>query len=80
MRALALLNNKFSLAMAQEFARRLARESNNFGDQVARAVELVNQRSATPRELNEYSDYASKHALENLCRLLFNSSEFVFLD
>ncbi len=80
LQALALLNNKFSLAMAQEFARRLARESNNFGDQVARAVELVNQRSATPRELNEYSDYASKHGLENLCRLLFNLSEFVFLD
>ncbi|MEZ6078103.1 MAG: hypothetical protein R3C56_21250 [Pirellulaceae bacterium] len=66
--------------MAQEFARRLKREYESSNAQVARAVELVTQRSVTPGELTEYMDYAHRHGLENLCRLLFNLSEFVFLD
>ncbi|MEZ6152639.1 MAG: DUF1549 domain-containing protein [Pirellulaceae bacterium] len=80
LQALTLLNNKFNLVMAQEFARRLKRESKSSNAQVARAVELVTQRSVTPGELTEYMDYAHRHGLENLCRLLFNLSEFVFLD
>ena len=31
-------------------------------------------------EQAEFSAYAEKHGFENLCRVLFNVSEFVFVD
>ena len=31
-------------------------------------------------EARELSDYAQRHGLANLCRLLFNSNEFMFVN
>ncbi len=80
LQALSLLNNRFNLHMAQRFAERLRSESNDLPTQVRRAMRLIAQRDATRDEMQELTAYAESHGLANLCRFLFNLSEFVFVD
>ncbi len=80
LQALALLNNQFNLVMAEQFARRLEKGSSDLSSQVKEAMLLVTQRAASDSETKEMADYARTHGLPNLCRLLFNLSEFVFVD
>jgi len=37
-------------------------------------------RSPSEAEQGAFVEYAKKHGLPNLCRVLFNSSEFLFVD
>ncbi len=80
LQALALLNNRFNLEMSRRFAARLEREEPTTAGQVERAVQLVLQRRAGEQERSELAAYAEEHGLANLCRLLFNLNEFVYLD
>ncbi len=76
LQALALLNNAFMVRMAEHFALRVGRED----DPVATAFELSLSRTATPEELSMLRQFAGKHGLSAMCRLLFNFSEFSFVD
>ena len=80
LQALALLNNPFNLVMAERFANRLRDESPDLTLQIQQAVQLIAQRNASAEEVADMRAYADQHGLENLCRVLFNLSEFVFLD
>jgi hypothetical protein len=80
LQALALLNNPFVIKQSQRLAGRVRGESKNLAGQVGAACWLVWNRPPTKAEARQLTDYAQKHGLENFCRLLFNSSEFVFLD
>jgi hypothetical protein len=80
LQALALLNNKFNLVMAEEFAARLEKENKDLESQVRQAIALVTQRPANATEVEELVAYAETHGTANLCRLLFNLSEFLFID
>ena len=48
--------------------------------QVERAMWLITQRPSTPEERKRLEAYVQSHGLANHCRLLFNLSEFVYLD
>ena len=80
LQALTLLNNGFSLTMSRHFANKLSTESLSASEQVARAFNRVAGRSPTEAELTELTAYAQKHGIANLCRVLFNLSEFVYVD
>lgn len=80
LQALSLMNNRFNLVMAENFAARLRHERQDVSGQVSRAWELVTQRELRPTERADLIEYAELHGLENLCRLLFNLSEFLYLD
>ena len=80
LQALSLLNNKFSIAMARHFASRLEKEADEVAEQVKRGHFLVTGRVPTKEEENLLMEYASRHGLQNLCRALFNLSEFTYLD
>jgi hypothetical protein len=80
LQALSLLNNRLSLSMSRHFARRLEQESQPGSDRIALALRLIAGRPPTDRERAEFSAYAEQHGFENLCRVLFNVSEFVFVD
>ncbi len=80
LQALSLLNNRLSLSMSRHFARRLGEESKTGSDRIDFAMRLIAGRSPTDRERAEFSAYAEQHGFENLCRVLFNVSEFVFVD
>ena len=80
LQALSLLNNRFNLVMAQRFSDRIKRDSEDLPTQVQQAFTLVLQRPPTSAEQSELTAYAQIHGLPNLCRFLFNLSEFVFVD
>ena len=48
--------------------------------QIVLAMELICGRTPTDKELSDLMNYAAEHGLPNLCRMLFNLSEFVYLD
>ena len=80
LQALSLMNNRFTLSMAQHFAQRLQREQATLEGQVQRAATLITGRLPRPTEQQQLTDYAQQFGLDNLCRLLFNLSEFVYID
>ena len=80
LQALSLLNNKFSIAMARHFASRLEKEADGLAEQVKRGHLLVTGRAPEKDEAELLTEYARKHGLPNLCRALFNLSEFTYLD
>ncbi len=80
LQALSLLNNKFMLRMAEHFAARSKAESANPGEQVVRAFQLTTGRRPTESQCATLTQYAEQFGDANLCRLLFNLNEFVFVD
>ena len=80
LQALSLLNNRFNLVMAERFAQRLSRERDSLPLQVDRAMQLAVGRNPSDEERESLVAYARQHGLPNLCRMLFNLSEFVFVD
>ena len=80
LQALSLLNNRFSLVMAERFASRIESEASTRDEQVSRAMQLIAQRDPTPEEAKEFSAFTERYGLKNLCRFLFNLSEFAFVD
>lgn len=79
LQALSLLNNGFSLTMSKHFASTLAAHET-VEDQVTAAFHRISGRNPTADELSDLSAYAKTHGLANLCRVLFNLSEFVYVD
>ncbi len=80
LQALSLLNNQFNLVMSRHFAQRLANERVTLPEQIELAMQLVAGRLPTTSEREQLESYAETHGIENLCRVLFNLSEFVYLD
>jgi len=78
--ALALLNNKFNLAMAEHFAEDIRSLQTTEAAQVNRAFVRLTGRIPMESEQSELLAYTQQHGLENLCRLLYNLHEFVFVD
>ena len=78
--ALALLNNPLIVRMSEHFAGRLMAEAPSTGDRVRRAAQVLYGREPTAKQLRDFSAYSDKHGLTNLCRLLFNTNEFLFAD
>ncbi len=80
LQALALLNDKFVVAMSEHFANRLRADGDDPTGQVRFAFRLALGREPTVDEVAELRTYSEAHGLDNLCRVLFNLNEFVFID
>jgi hypothetical protein len=81
LQALALLNNSFTLRMADALAERLERERpDNRQEQLARAFELAYGRPATADELAASSEFARQHGLAAFCRVLLNANGFLYVN
>jgi hypothetical protein len=80
LQALSLLNNRFNVSMARHFAERLQSDGDTIDAQITRAFVLLTGRTPSDEELQSMTEYATQHGIPALCRLLFNLSEFVFVD
>ena len=81
LQALSLLNNSFSLRMADCFANRLAKEANSSPDsQIGRAYHLLFGREPDAVELTLGREFIARRGLAAFCRAMWNSSEFLFVD
>jgi len=80
LQALALYNDAFMLRESEHFAQRLRASTTAVRSEIIEAYKLALLRSPSERELAVLEAYAEKHGLENLCRVLLNCSEFLFVD
>jgi hypothetical protein len=80
LQALALWNDKFTLRHAEHLAALAATRGDDLGAHVHFACERVLGRAPTATEQEAWRTYAEEFGLANLCRVLFNSSEFLFVD
>lgn len=78
--ALAMMNNPFMIRMAEHLVERVTQEAPDLGARIALAHRLAIGREPTVEELSLYMKYAQQHGLPNLCRLLMNTNEFLFVD
>jgi hypothetical protein len=78
--ALALWNDAFIAHYAGRFASRLESMAGTRDEQVTLAFELALNRPPTPEESKDFAAYANKHGLANLCRLILNGNEFMFVN
>jgi hypothetical protein len=80
LQALSLLNNRFTLSMARHLSVRLEATEKSRTEQVDYAFQMLTGRKPSREEQARMTVYAEQHGLPALCRLLFNLSEFVFVD
>ncbi|MCA9267534.1 MAG: DUF1553 domain-containing protein, partial [Planctomycetales bacterium] len=78
--ALNLLNSRFVVQRAEEFAQRVRSAA---GDDVERQIKLAYQialnREVTDEEVRDAEAVTSEYGLPALCRALFNCNEFLFV-
>lgn len=78
--ALALWNSAFTVRYAEHFAERLDSGKSDLKRRINTACEWTWGRPPGKDESRELSEYVEHHGLANLCRLLFNSNEFMFVN
>jgi hypothetical protein len=78
--ALALLNNKFMIALSRHFAERVSTLAGDLPGQVAAAYRLALGRLPTDNERMGLVDHAERYGLASTCRVVLNLNEFVFVD
>lgn len=81
LQALSLLNNSFSLRMADQLADRLTKETDGSPlAEIVRAYRLLFGREPDAEELRLGSELISRRGLPTFCRAMWNASEFLFID
>jgi hypothetical protein len=78
--ALALLNNPFMLRQAEHLAERVKGLAADREQQIVWVYRLALGRDPAPQERERMSQFAAQHGMENACRVILNSSEFLFVD
>jgi len=78
--ALALLNNPFMVRQAERLAARVKSLADRLEQQVAWIYRLALGRNPDQAETVRLTQFAARHGLENACRAILNSNEFLFVD
>ncbi len=79
LQALALLNDRFMVRQSEHFATRVSLAGTDLGKQIERAYLLALGRPPTLDETTRLAAYVKKHGMANVCRLILNSNEFMFV-
>jgi mono/diheme cytochrome c family protein len=78
--ALNLFNSRFTLDQANALAQRVTAEAGqDVGEQVRRVFTLALNRQPDTSELTECTAVVMQTGLPTLCRVIFNSNEFLFV-
>jgi hypothetical protein len=78
--ALNLFNSHFTIEQADAFAARVKADAgNDFRKQIGRAYQLAFNRDPQPEDVADAEPIVNEFGLTTLCRVLFNSNEFLFM-
>jgi len=80
LQALTMMNNPFMVRMAEHFASRLEGMADSTEGRIDAAYRLAFNRAPTDDERAALTNLAEQQGLANVCRLIFNMNEFVFVD
>ena len=75
LQALAMLNNRFLVRQSEHIANNLKNEEDPIGELFLRAF----GRPGTTSEIMTLTNYKNTHGLANTCRIIINSSEFLYI-
>ena len=78
--ALNLFNSRVTIDQADAFADRVQKDvGDDVTAQIHRCYEIALSRIPTDNEMADAEPIVREHGLATLCRVLFNSNEFLFL-
>jgi hypothetical protein len=78
--ALNLFNSRFAIEQADAFAARVKSDAgDDLGKQLRRVYQLAFGRDPSPGEIADAEPIVKEFGMATLCRVLFNSNEFLFL-
>jgi uncharacterized protein DUF1553 len=77
---LSMINDKFIIRQSEVLAKRLQAETPDVDAQITQLYRLVLSRSPTAGEATSVAGYVHKFGLENACRYVLNTHEFMFID
>jgi hypothetical protein len=78
--ALNLFNSRFTIEQSDAFAARVKADvGDDFEKQMRRAYQLAFSRDPRPDEIADAEPIVNEFGLATLCRVLFNSNEFLFV-
>ena len=80
LQALTVFNNDFVLHHSEVLAEKLKASHSTIAEQMTAACWLILLREPSTKEREILVAYANKHGLAAMCRVLFNSNEFLFVD
>lgn len=80
LQALALLNNRFITAMAEQMAVPIRSEGKGLREDLEDLFHRAIGRLPQQKELDELTQYAEQHGAANACRIVLNLNEFLFID
>ena len=80
LQSLALFNNEYLLKYCENFAARLDQQAKTPEAKIQTAFQLTYQRPASAEEVADFTTLAAQQGMPSVCRVLFNSNEFLFLD
>lgn len=80
LQALALLNNRFITAMAEQMAGSIRSQGKGLRKDLENLFHRAIGRLPQQKELDELTQYAEQHGAANACRIILNLNEFLFID
>ncbi len=80
LQALALWNDDFVLYHSEQLAAQVETSAPNIAGRVRALVRQLYYREPTSDETRDFTSHVEKHGLAALCRVLFNSNEFLFVN
>jgi hypothetical protein len=80
LQALAMLNDAFLIRQCEHMARLLASKAATPESQIESAFRLILLRTANAKERDRFAAYARRHGLANVCHVLLNTNEFLYVD
>jgi hypothetical protein len=80
LQALAMLNNHFMVRQGEHLAERVSKMENEIDQQIRAVYQLTLGRPPRQAELKELSAHARRHGMANVCRVILNSNEFMFVN
>jgi len=78
--SLTLLNSDEAMAAATTLAENLSKTTNSIDDQIKQAFRLILTRLPSAQEMEMSREFMKGSPLRELCRALFNSNAFVYVD
>ena len=80
LQALALLNNRFITAMAEQMAGPIRGKGEELRKDLENLFHRAIGRLPQQKELDELAQYAQQHGTANACRIILNLNEFLYID
>jgi len=79
LQSLAMLNNRFLVRQSEHIATNLKTSHPDLSAQINELFLRAYGRPASPAETEQIANYTTEHGLANACRIILNSSEFLFV-